>query len=285
MKLRVGFVGLGNIGRPMAARLVAAGMHTTVYDVDASAVAALVDLGAHAATAAQELAVAADVTGVCVRDDEQLRAVVTGGDGLLAGASEGDMIAVHSTVLPDTVRELAAVADKQGVVLMDACITGGASGAEQGTLTTMVASDEATLEGLRPYLDAFSASVLATGPVGSAAATKLCNNLVTYLEFLAAFESRLLAAGSGLDPDTLERVLVSNGNLTDQMQSFLALHKLPAAAREDPGLQTMLAGFAGLAEKDLALTLEYAAQNGVDLPGTERCRELMRRVYGVIDND
>ena len=269
----------------MAGRLVAAGLETTVYDVDATAVAALAGEGAHAASGARQLAAAADVIGVCVRDDEQLRAVVTGGDGLLAGAAEGDMVAVHSTVLPDTVRELAAVADKQGVVLMDACITGGASGAEQGTLTTMVAGDEATLEGLRPYLDAFSASVLATGPVGSAAATKLCNNLVTYLEFLAAFESRLLAAGSGLDPDTLERVLVSNGNLTDQMQSFLALHKLPAAAREDPGLQTMLAGFAGLAEKDLALTLEYAAQNGVELPGTERCRELMRRVYGVIDND
>src|SRR6185295_7182196 len=106
MSVRAGFVGLGAIGRPMAARLCAGGLPTTVYDVVPDAVAALVAAGATAASSARAVAAAADVIGVCVRDDDDVRAVVLGDDGLLTGAAPGAVIAVHSTILPRTVREI-----------------------------------------------------------------------------------------------------------------------------------------------------------------------------------
>src|SRR5262245_46626529 len=108
--VRVGFVGLGNIGMPMAKRLPAAGLPTTVYDVVPDRVEALVAAGAKAAATLRELAAASDLIGVCVRDDADVQAVVLRADGLLAGASPGAVIAIHSTVQPRTVVEAAAAA-------------------------------------------------------------------------------------------------------------------------------------------------------------------------------
>jgi len=283
--LRVGFVGLGNIGMPMARRLLDAGLQTTVFDVVAAPVETLVGAGARRAASLRELAAAADVVGVCVRDDADVRAVVLGEEGLLAGAAAGTVIAVHSTVLPRTVIEVGAAAAARGVGTLDACITGGAMGAEQGTLTYIVGGEAAHLERCRPAFATSAGKIVHTGALGSGAATKLCNNLMTYLGFLSAFEATLLARRSGLSMEAFEAVTVSNGNLTDQMRAFLMLHRLPAEQRKHADVQKMLHGFTTLAEKDLAVTLAFAREHGVALPGTALCQQLMARVYGLDDEN
>jgi len=265
----------------MALRIVEAGIPLTVFDVNAAAVAALAAAGARAAASASEVAAAADVVGICVRNDEEVRSVVLGDAGILARAAPGLVIAVHSTILPRTVRELGETAARHGLGLVDACITGGAAGAAQGTLTYMVGGAADHVERCRPVFETSAARIVHAGALGNGAAVKLCNNLMTYLGFLAAFEAARLVRSSGLTERTFEEVTRSNGNLTDQMLAFLSLHRLPAEARQDPAMRGLLEGFANLAEKDLDATLEFGRENGIELPGTACCRDLMRRVYGV----
>lgn len=285
MTTRAGFIGLGSIGRPMARRLCAGGLPTTVYDLLTAAVDEVVAAGAARGESPRAVAAASDVVGVCVRDDADVNAVVLGDDGLLAGAKPGLVIAIHSTILPRTVRDLGAVAAARGVSVVDACVTGGPTGADQGRLTYMVGGEPADVERCRPAFATSARSIVHTGALGTGAATKLCNNLMTYLGFLAAFEATTLARQAGLSTSAFEEVTRSNGNLTDQMQAFLMLHRLPEEQRADAGFQQMLRGYTTLAEKDLAVTLAFAREHGVALPGTAICQQVMARVYGLDDRN
>lgn len=283
MALRAGFVGLGQIGRPMAERLVAGGLATTVYDLAPEPVAALVAAGAAAAGSPRELAARSDVVGVCVRDDADVRAVCEGPDGLLAGAAPGAVVAIHSTVLPATVRALGEAAARRGVGVLDACMTGGAAGAARGTLTYMVGGEAEHLERCRPVLETSAKKIVHTGPLGSGCTAKLCNNLMTYLAWTSAYEATRLARATGLPQEVLEEVTRSNGNLTDPMLAFLAVHKAPDAARLSPEFQARLRAFVEVAEKDLACTLALAREHGLALPGTGLAAQIMGRVYGLED--
>jgi 3-hydroxyisobutyrate dehydrogenase len=139
------------------------------------------------------------------------------------------------------------------------------------------------VERCRPAFETSAAKIVHTGPLGSGAAVKLCNNLMTYLGFTAAYEATLLAKASGLSQQALHEVTRSNGNLNDQMLAFLGVHEAGAAKADDPEFQAMLRNFADLAEKDLAVPLAFARENGVTLPGTGLCQQLMARVYGLRD--
>jgi 3-hydroxyisobutyrate dehydrogenase len=282
---RVGFVGLGAIGKPMARRLVAGGLKTIVFDLVPAAVDELVAAGARGAGSLREVAAASDTIGVCVRDDADVQAVVLGADGLLAGAAAGTVIALHSTILPRTVTEVGAAAAVRGIGVVDACITGGARGAEQGTLTYIVGGDAAHLDRCRPAFATSAAKIIHTGALGTGAATKLCNNLMTYLGFLAAFEATLLARRAELSMEAFEAVTGANGNLTEQMRAFLMLHRVPAEQRQDVTFQQLLRAYTTLAEKDLAVTLAFAREHGVALPGTGLCQQLMARVFGLEDEN
>lgn len=283
MTIRAGFIGLGNIGLPMAKRLAAAGLETTVFDVVPARVAELEAAGARGAESPRAVAAASDVVGVCVRDDADVRAVFEGDAGLLAGARAGAVLAVHSTVQPATVEALAAAATSQGVAVVDACITGGAAGAAQGTLTVMVGGDAAAIERARPFFECFAKKVVPTGPIGSGCKMKLCNNLMTYLAWTSIYEATILARAAGLSQEVLEEVTGSNGNLTDPMRAFIALHKAPEAARRSEGFQASMRGFVEIAEKDLAATLALAREHGIALPGTAMASQIMARVYGLED--
>jgi len=285
MTLRAGFIGLGNIGKPMARRLVAAGFETTVHDLVAAPVHELVVAGAKAAATARAVAALSDYVGVCVRDDADLRAVILGPEGVLAGAAAGSVVAVHSTVQPKTIVELAQAAATREIGLLDACITGGAAGAAQATLTVMVGGDASQLDKIRPALQSFAKLIVHAGPLGAGAKLKLCNNLMTYLAWTAAYEATLLARAAGLPQQVLVEVTRSNGNLTDPMIAFLGLHKAPQAVRQSENFQAMMRGFVELAEKDLASTLALARECGVALPGTAVASQIMARVYGLDDGN
>jgi 3-hydroxyisobutyrate dehydrogenase-like beta-hydroxyacid dehydrogenase len=281
--MRVGFVGLGNIGRPMAERLVAAGLETTVFDLREEAVRALAERGARPAASPRDVARASEQVGVCVRDDAGVRAVFEAGDGLLAGAAPDLVVAVHSTVRPDTVVDLARGAAAFGVGVVDACVSGGAAGAAKGELLVMAGGDAAHVERCAPAFGAFARRVIHAGPVGSGARAKLCNNVMTYLAWTAAFEAMLLARSAGLPQEVFEEVTGATGNLTDPMRAFLALYKVPEAARRSDAVQAILRGHVEVAEKDLALALELAREGGVALPGAGVAAQIMARVYGLED--
>jgi 3-hydroxyisobutyrate dehydrogenase len=281
--MRAGFVGLGYIGKPMALRLPAAGLATRVFDLVPAPMQELAAAGAEGAASPREVAGACDVVGVCVQTDAQVRAVVTGDEGLLAGAKPGLVIAVHSTVVPSTVEALRARAAEQGVEVVDACVSGNVR-AKDPMFKLFVGGEAAQLEKLRPYLTAIAADrVTHTGPVGTACKAKICLNLITYLQWIAAFESFSLARAVDLPVEVFEAVGRSNGQLTDLMVSFLMLHKLPEAARKSEDLQKFTKTQMYVAEKDLACALELAREAGVALPGAALVSQLIARLYGVED--
>jgi 3-hydroxyisobutyrate dehydrogenase-like beta-hydroxyacid dehydrogenase len=281
--LRAGFIGLGNIGKPLASRLVPAGFETFVYDVADAPVRELEQAGAKRAGSPRELAANADVIGICVPEDAHVRAVMTGDDGILAGAAEGTVVAVHSTVLPSTVIELAELAAPHGVSLIDACVTGGDQRAAAGTVTYLVGGDPAALEKARPFLDASSESVIHAGPLGSGAKLKLCINVVTYIQWAAAYEGCRLAMASGLPTDVFEAAGRANGQLTDLQLRYLMSVKLPAEARRSEGFQNYVRGHMLTAEKDLAWALQLARKSGLSMPVSGLVSQLMARIYGVED--
>ncbi len=279
--MRAGFVGLGNLGRPLAGRLVAAGLETTVFDRLEAPVRELVAVGARAAASPREVAAAANVVGVCVPDDDDVRAVVLGEDGLLAGAAPGTVIALHSTILPGTVLALAEPAAACEVGLLDACVTGGAERAAEGRVTYLVGGDDATLARARSFLDAASEKIIHAGALGNGARLKLALNVMTYLQWAAAYEAFTLARASGLPGEIFEEAGRANGQLTELMARFLVTHKLPAQARSNEAVQRVLRGHLKTAEKDLAWALELASEAGVELPSAAFVAKHMGRIYGV----
>jgi 3-hydroxyisobutyrate dehydrogenase len=281
--MRAGFIGLGNIGKPMAERLVKGGLETTVFDLDEAPVRELVAAGAVAARSAREVAERADVIGICVPEDRHVRAVMSGPDGLLSAAKPGTIVLIHSTVLPATAIELGKEAASRGVALLDACVTGGEDRARAGTCTYLVGGDADALEKARPFLEKSSERIIHAGALGDGAKLKLCINVLTYLQWAAAFESFKLAQVIGLPTDVFEQAGKANGQLTDLMSRYLVSQKLPEEARKSDGFQKLVRNHMKIAEKDLAWALELAREAGVSLPAAALASQSMARIYGVED--
>jgi 3-hydroxyisobutyrate dehydrogenase len=281
--MRAGYVGLGNIGKPLAECLVKGGLETTVFDLDEAPVRELVAAGAVAARSAREVAERSDVIGICVPEDRHVRAVVGGADGLLAGAKPGTLILIHSTILPATAIELAKESSPRGVGVLDACVTGGEHLAREAACTYMVGGDADALEKARPFLAKSSKKIIHAGALGNGAKLKLCLNVMTYLQWAAAFEPFKLAQAIGLPTDVLEEAGRANGQLTDLMSRFLGGVKLPDEARRSDAYQKLVRGHLHTAEKDLAWALELAREVGVALPAAALASQSMARIYGVED--
>jgi 3-hydroxyisobutyrate dehydrogenase len=271
------------MGAAMVERLVAQGMETTVYDLSSAAMEACAAKGAKPAASAAAAAAGCDAIGVCVPEDDHVRAVLRGANGVLASAPRGAVIAVHSTILPGTAEELAREAAAAGIGLLDACVTGGAARALQGKLVYLIGGEAEHVARIKPYLDACAERVVHAGASGSGAKLKLCINLITYLQWLAAYESMALARASGLPQQVLEEAGKANGQLTDLMIQYLALHKAPDAARKSDAMQSYLRLQMLTAEKDLAWALKLARESNITLPGAALTSQLMARIYAVED--
>jgi 3-hydroxyisobutyrate dehydrogenase-like beta-hydroxyacid dehydrogenase len=282
--LRAGFIGLGNIGKPLASHLVPTGFETTLYDIAEEPVRELEKAGAKAAQSPRELAENADVIGICVPEDRHVRAVMTGEDGILAGASPGTVVAIHSTVLPATVLELAEQAAPRGVSLLDACVTGGEQRAAEGVVTYLVGGDASVLAKARPFLDASSETVIHAGELGNGAKLKLCINVVTYIQWAAAYEGCKLAMATGLPTEVFEEAGRANGQLTELQLRYLVGVKLPGEARASEAYQRVVRGHMHTAEKDLAWALQLARESGLTLPVSGLVSQTMARLYGVEDD-
>lgn len=282
MTIRVGFIGLGNQGKPIAAHLAPRGLATTVYDIAPAPVAELVAGGAKAASSPREVGVASDVVGICVAEDDHVLAVVLGENGLIAGLQPGGLILIHSTVLPQTIERVAEAARARGVDVMDACVTGGSDRATARKLVYMVGGDAALLERAKPYFEATTdMPVIHAGPRGCGAKLKLCVNLNTNILFAAAQEATRLAVASGLSPEVLEQVCRANGQFTELTLGYLKGQRNPESVLASDAYQRFSYAMAALAEKDLAGALQLGRKSEVSLPVTALVSQLAAGIYGV----
>ena len=188
-----GFIGLGNIGQPMAQHLNASNFPLMVFDHFPEAMASLVEAGAKAASNAAEIAQYCNYIGLCVRDDNDVNDLLYGDQGILEYSTAGTLIAIHSTVTQASLLRWASDAAAKDIHLIDAPMTGGANGAEAGTLCYMVGGESAQIEQCRPYLNTSAAKIIHAGNLGAGIALKLCNNLITYSQFTAMSEATRLA--------------------------------------------------------------------------------------------
>ena len=277
--LHVRYIGLGNIGRPSARHLVRDGFQAHVYDVVPDAVEALVSLGATGHDDVASLAGACSHIGICVRDDAQVEAVLYGDSGVFANAGKGTLVAIHSTVTREAVLRWSQEAAAHGMALIDAAISGGAQGAEAGTLCYMVGGAEEDVARARPVFETSADSVIHAGPVGSGLLLKLCNNVITYAEFMAMSEATRLAEAGGLSADLLREVGKSNGVVNESMYQFVSNRNALAAACTEQQMDEIFGPFGRLGEKDLDCALESASDMGVELPSTRRLRDAVLDLF------
>lgn len=259
---RVGFVGLGNIGKPMALRLAASDdIELTVYDVMPDPVAELENAGASAAESVA--AIDADIVCVMVRDDDQVRSVA-------AEVRPGCVIVVHSTVAPGTPAELAA----QGLTVLDAPVSGGAMGAAEGTLAIMVGGSDAAFAAAKPALDVMGSLVTHAGPIGAGTKFKLARNLMHFVAFTAATEASRLAEAAGLDLVELGKVVRHTDAITGGPGAIM--HRATTAPiAADDFWYGVFDHVRALGEKDLTFAIALADELDVDVP---MAREALARL-------
>jgi len=259
---RVGVIGLGALGRPIAERLLGAGYRTAVYDVREQPVAELAALGAHACGAPAGVARDSEIIISLVSDAAQTAAIVAGAGGILETLNPGTIFATGSTLGPGPVQRIARqIAARDGVTL-DMPISGGIIAAREGTLSLMVGGDVAVLERAQPVLQVFARDITHTGDIGSGQAAKLAHQLVFSVNVMALLEGLSLGVAGGVTPEAMKQVLkqgLANSTVLQVWHDLGPRWKgmLEAAAPGAP-LPNM--------RKDLHLVLELAAELGVKLP-------------------
>lgn len=281
--LRVGFVGLGNIGKPMALRLATSGaIDLTAFDIAAEPVTELAAAGAAVAPSIAELAAAVSVVCVMVRDDDQVHEVL---GEILAGrdrqhAGDDLTVVIHSTVAPGTPARLAETAARHGVRVLDAPVSGGAMGAAEGTLAIMVGGPAEVVAVARPALEVMGSQVVHAGPIGAGTRFKLARNLMHFTAFAAATEAQRLAEAAGLDIAELGRVVRHTDAVTGGPGAIMLRDTTAPIAPED-FWHGVFAHVVALGEKDLSFALELADQLGVDVPLAALARRRLADGLGV----
>ena len=276
---RIGFVGLGNIGKPMAVNLVDDGFDLHVYDVLKPSCEELANRGAKVSTNPAEMAKSCDFICICVRDDKDVEEVLRAQQGVFSASIPGTIVIVHSTVRKSTLLQLANEARRNKVYLLDAAISGGATGAAQRKLCYMVGGPVELLERCRPIFQSSAAKIIHAGDVGAGLALKLCNNLITYASFVAIHESARLAGASGLTLDLLKEVGTVNGVVTPLMATFIEGRNMVRASCDEESFRNLFTGFAAIGVKDMDAGLDLATELEIELPGARCTRRLIESVF------
>ncbi len=219
--MRVGFIGLGSQGGPMARRIVEGGFDLTLWARRAASLEPYADTAAKVAGSPAELGAASDLVCLCVVGDDDVREVLSGADGVLAGMASGGIIAIHSTVHPDTCREIAELAAAKGVSVIDAPVSGGGPAVEAGTLLVMLGGDEADAKRARPVFATYADPIVHLGPLGSGQVAKILNNLLFTANLGAAMSALELGESLGVPRDRLCEV-VSRGSANSRALGSIA---------------------------------------------------------------
>lgn len=256
MKKKIGFIGLGAMGKPMAQNLIKAGYDLTVHDLIPQPVEEIISLGAKKAKSPAETAKGVEVIITMLPADDEVKAVALGPGGILDGARRGSVFIDMSSIAPHTSKYVASEAQKKEVKFLDAPVSGGTTGAEKGTLTIMVGGDKDLLDEHRDILLAMGKTIYHVGDVGMGETVKMVNQILVGITMAAIAEAFVIGTKLGADPEMLYRVIrASSGN------SFLIDHRVPDYILKGNFTQP---GFAiDLLRKDLGLAIESAKVNKV----------------------
>lgn len=255
--LKIGFVGLGAMGRPMASNIVKAGYSLTVCDVVAAAVEEMKAKGAQAAAGPKEVALNSDIVLISLPNNAIVESVVNGENGLLAGSHKGQIFIDLSSVTPSHTRKMAALAAAKGVEYLDAPVSGGVSGADAGTLTIMVGGEKAALERCQEVLQVIGKKIYHAGSAGAGDAIKLVNNLLLGVNMVAVAEAMTLGVKAGINPETLFEIISSSSGRSYALEAKLP--KFVLAGNFDPGFAV------DLQYKDLEMAVQTAKELGMPL--------------------
>jgi 3-hydroxyisobutyrate dehydrogenase-like beta-hydroxyacid dehydrogenase len=274
MKKRVGFVGLGHMGKPMAKRLVSQGFDVTVYDIRKEPMCELEKHGAKPARSLEEVSKASDIVITMVLDDVQTEKVVLDKGGILEGMPSGATIIIMSTISPLTCQKIAQEAEQKGVSVLDAPVSGSVVGAEAGTLSIVVGGTQKTLEDCRPILEALGKNLFHLGDVGMGLVAKLVNNLMLNIHMLAAFEGLVLGVRAGIKVENLLAVIKSGtGNCwTIQNWDGVVAQVEAMQAKRIPDIM----------RKDTWLALSVAKDLGLQLPVTALASQLDHKLQTLL---
>lgn len=267
MTERIGFIGLGIMGRGMAANILRAGFPLTVWNRTPERTAPLAAAGAQVAASPAALAAVSDIVITCVSDTPDVEEVILGPQGVIHGARPGSLVIDMSTISPEATRRIAAALAERGVDMLDAPVSGGSEGAAKGTLSIMVGGKAEALQRALPVLQAMGQRITHVGDHGAGQTVKLVNQVIVVGNCLAMCEGLLLAQAGGVDlHKALEAVSAGAAG------SWMLSQRGPQILARDwrPGFTV------ALQQKDLRLVLEAADQLGVPLPGTALIFQLYR---------
>jgi 3-hydroxyisobutyrate dehydrogenase-like beta-hydroxyacid dehydrogenase len=268
--MKVGFIGLGDIGMPMAKSLLKAGIQLTVHNRSRRKVEVMVQLGASAAASAAEITQTTDIVLTCLPDVHTVEEVFLGGEGIVANARSGQVLADHSTVGPATSRKIASAAEARGALFLDAPVSGGTGRALAGKLTVMVAGRREAYETALPVFQALGSNVFHLGPSGMASAVKLANNLALAINTVGAAESFNLGVRLGADPKVLLDVMGKSSG-----QSYVLDAIGPSLlARQFSSNSSLVQIFL----KDLALAHGVAGEVAAPLPAGDMALDVFQRL-------
>jgi 2-hydroxy-3-oxopropionate reductase len=258
-RTRVGFVGLGLMGLPMARNVLKAGYQLTVWNRTAAKAAPLVAEGAAQAGSPAEVARRSDVVVTIVTDSPDVEAVVGGEVGVLSGAGAGMVWIDMSTISPEVTRRLGAAAEERGVACLDAPVSGGPPGAETGTLSIMVGGEQVVFDACLPLLEAMGKTIVRVGDLGAGQVTKACNQVVIAATLAGIAEALVLGAKAGVDPSLIRQALMggyAGSRLLEVHGERMIQHAFA------PGF------FVRLHDKDLHIVIDMARSLSVAAPVT-----------------
>ncbi len=256
----IGFIGLGNMGGPMAANLAKAGHDVQGFDLSKDALANLEAAGGKAAVSVAAAVTGADVVVTMLPAGKHVRSVYTEDDGILANINKGATLIDSSTIDVQSARDVAAAADEAGMKMVDAPVSGGVGGAAAGTLTFMVGGSDDAFASAKPYLDIMGKTIVHAGGAGNGQAAKICNNMMLGIQMLSVCEAFALAEKLGLDHQKLYDI---SSTASGQCWSLTSYCPVPGPVETSPANRDYQPGFAAaMMLKDLKLAQE--ASNAVE---------------------
>jgi len=264
-KQKIGFIGTGIMGEPMARNLLRAGYPLAVHSRTQSRAQALLNGGASWADTPRELARASEIVITCVTDTPDVQAVLLGPGGVIEAAREGLICIDMSTISPAETRRMGETLGKRGVTLLDAPISGGQIGAIEAKLSIMMGGPVETVEKVRPIMETLGRTVTHCGPLGSGQTTKLANQIMVIHTIMSVAEGLAFAERAGLDLETTLKVTTAGA---------AGSHSLKVLGPKVVAGDLKPAFMVDLQQKDLRLVLEYAEQIGQPLPGTALVKQL-----------
>ncbi len=272
MSSKIGFIGLGHMGGPMAQNLLKAGHSLKVFDLMPEALKAAIQAGATAVSSAAEAVAGVDLVVTMLPASRHVEGLYLGKGGLLESIAKGTLVLECSTIAPESARKVSKAAAEHGIPMLDAPVSGGTAGAAAGTLTFIVGGATADLQAAMPYLQAMGKNIFHAGEAGAGQVAKICNNMLLGIQMAGTAEALALGVANGLDPKTLSDIIAKSSGRNWATELY---NPWPGVMENAPASHDYEGGFGvDLMLKDLGLAAEASMQARATTPLGELARNL-----------